>query len=313
MRASSVLFVGYLSFVFFISAFFMLDLSPFLKVPSDSALTHFLRLVSDADSTISASAAWLNKWGWVWCAATDSSKSLSTSSIWSFSEATLLGSCSNDDVLGFIVVLDLGVASLVSSVGSLGSRVSPWISSSVSGKSADVGLIASAGSDGSSAGLGVASVVTSVSSSGLSVSSAVSNEAGWLASGSAGASWLASVCRSLSEGFMRSVHDVSSLTHTLIRDTEVSSGSIVSIVLFFMATSAACAHPSLAQWLLGMMHTLAERPWRTSLVGMLESLYLRIRFKLLMLEGSEKLTRFSVGGEFISWNEISYWSLSRSE
>ena len=185
MRASSVLFVGYLSFVFFISAFFMLDLSPFLKVPSDSALTHFLRLVSDADSTISASAAWLNKWGWVWCAATDSSKSLSTSSIWSFSEATLLGSCSNDDVLGFIVVLDLGVASLVSSVGSLGSRVSPWISSSVSGKSADVGLIASAGSDGSSAGLGVASVVTSVSSSGLSVSSAVSNEAGWLASGAA--------------------------------------------------------------------------------------------------------------------------------
>lgn len=125
---------------------------------------------------------------------------------------------------------------------------------------------------------------------------------------------LSFVCWSLSEGFIRSVHVVSSLTHTLIRDTEVRSGSIVSIVLFVMATSAACARPSLAQWLLGMMHTLAERPWRINLVGMLESLYLRIRFRLLILEGSEKLTKSSVGGgELIFWSEMSYVSLSRSE
>ena len=81
--------VGYFSFVLFISAFFMLALSPFLKVPKDSALTHFLRLVSDADRTNSASAAWLNEWARVWCAATGSARSLSTSSDWSFFEAKL--------------------------------------------------------------------------------------------------------------------------------------------------------------------------------------------------------------------------------
>ena len=67
MRAFSVVSVGYISFVLFISAFFLLALSPFLKVPRDSALTHFLRLVSDADGTNSASAAWPNEWARLGC------------------------------------------------------------------------------------------------------------------------------------------------------------------------------------------------------------------------------------------------------